>query len=164
MLALLQSAALQRFCSYTEYQILIPVTESLPWPVIHKLLTSTPHLFPSLGLTYSPGPLYFCVLVNASHLPSGYGSSLCGISHGSLCFCQPFWCLQTCGRCTSLLGVLHHLCLRSADEIGMPEGSTESAAGSQGIYWDVLVLQVAHMLYLRVKTCTVVCIWCQNRC
>lgn len=26
------TAALQRFCSNTEYQILIPVTEGLPWP------------------------------------------------------------------------------------------------------------------------------------
>lgn len=56
--------------------------------------------------------------------------------------------------------MLHQLCLCSADEIWMPEESAENAEGSQGTYRDVLVLQVTHTLYLRVKTCTVVCIWC----
>lgn len=159
MLALLQSAALQRFCSNIEYQILIPVTEGLPWPVAHKHLARAPLLVPSLVLTHSPGPAFLlcpCIVLS----PPQWIWLLCGISHGSLCSCQPFWCPQTCGRPHLSWVMLHQLCLCSADEIWMPEESAENAEGSQGTYGDVLVLQVTHMLYLRVKTCTVVCIWC----
>lgn len=161
MLALLLSAALQRFCSNTEYQILIPIAEGLPWPGAHQPLARTPHLVPNLVGNIFPRLLLF--LVNSSHLPSGSGSSLWGISHGPLHSCQPSWCPQTCGRCTSLLDGVPPA-LHSAGEIGMPEESAENAAGSQGAYWDILVLQGTHMLYFRVETCTVVWIWCQNPC
>lgn len=67
MLALLQSAALQRFCSNIEYQILIPVTEGLPWPVAHKHLARAPLLVPSLVLTHSSGPAFLlcpCIVLS----------------------------------------------------------------------------------------------------